>query len=402
YIHDPRARSQFSGLVRNVAPFWFAQEQFYKRWGHLFGSYPEAWYKLSMTLHALRSVGFVYTDQYGKNAFNYPGSAAINDALMHLPFFQSLPVGVPWSTEVNALNPSMANGMLPIPSVGPMIVMPTDIAGWMYPKYFGAFSQFLQGPDSASINITDGRAQRLVDQILPTILTRLGEFGVTDATASTTSDAGSALFLTSMIDATRLLVSQGHGPTRAQQADPREMQKFETRVMHWTENMMLMRSLFGFVAPGTPNFGFNTDPNGLASQLQSLMATMPYNDAVAAFLKAHPDATAYDIFGTTTSSKNQSGAYVPATVEAGKWLSDNSAFVDAYPQLAPWAMPQQTASGLFSSPTYQQEINLGLRARRSLDSWVNDYYYSKGANTYYGLEQWFWAAGGAPSKVDAA
>ena len=205
-----------------------------------------------------------------------------------------------------------------------------------------------------------------------------------------------------MIDATRLLVAGGHGPTVAQQRDPMEMQKFETRVMHWTENMMLMRAAFGFVAPGTPNFGFNTDPNGLANQLQALMATMPYNEAVSAFVKAHPDATAYDIFSTTTSNKNQSGAYVPATAEAGQWLNENSSFVNAYPQLAPWAMPHPAANALFSSPTYQQEINLGLRARRSLDSWVQDYYYSKGANTYYGLEQWFWAAGGAPSKVDAA
>ena len=402
YIHNPHARSQFSTLARNFAPFWFAQEQFYKRWFHLFGTYPEAWYKLSMTVHALRSVGFVYTDQYGKNAFNYPGSGIVDEALMHLPFFQSLPVGVGWSSEVNQLNPSLTNGLLPVPSFGPLLSIPVDVAGWVSPKYFGGLAQFLQGPDGAPINVTNGRAQRLLDEILPTVLSRLGQWGITDATASSTSASGAALFLTSMIDAARLLMVGGHGLTAAQQANPLDVQHFEDRLKNWTENMMLLRTAFGFVAPGTPNLAFNTDPNGLAPQLFALMATMPYTQAVAAFVAAHPDATAYDIFATTSSMKNQSGTYIPVTVQAGQWLADNSAFVNAYPQLAPYAMPADTANGLFSSPTYQKEINLGMRQRRSLDSWVNDYYYTKGANTYYGLEQWFWAAGGASTHLDAS
>jgi hypothetical protein len=41
FIHDPQLRSQLAVNTRNLAPFWFAQEQFYKRWANIASTHPK-------------------------------------------------------------------------------------------------------------------------------------------------------------------------------------------------------------------------------------------------------------------------------------------------------------------------------------------------------------------------
>ncbi len=400
YIHDPQARSQFAVINRNLAPFWFAQEQFYKRWGRLFGTYPEAYYKLKMAMAGMRNVGFVTNDAYGRPAFVYPFSPEVNRVIGRLP------IGVGFTSEIAQLNPSLSQGLAPIPAFAPVISIPTMLAGWLDPR-FSAFAQFFQGPNAAPLTQPQGRTMRLLDQVLPTVLARLAEFASTEQFGSPGAGTGPALYLSSLTAAAQMMESTGHGITVADQKDPVKMQAYVNRLSNWTLTMMLTRSLFGMLAPGTPNFAFAN--SGPGNDLQTLLNDgVNYNDAVAAVMKAYPNATADLIYNTTAMRSDQSGAYIPATQTAGKWINDHVSLFENFPQIAPWAMPADVAKGAFSDPVYQQEMNLGLRARRALyepgnpNSWYIDYEYSKAANTYYGLEQYVYAAGGAPTKADGA
>ena len=398
FIHDPEARSQFSVINRNIAPFWFAQEQFYKRWGRLFGTYPEAYYKLKLAMAGMKNIGFVTTDSYGQPAFVYPFSPEVTRILGRLP------INVGFTSEINQLNPSLSQGLAPIPAFGPVISIPTMIAGWMNPRFSG-FAQFFQGPNSAPVTQQQGRTFRLLDQVLPTVIARFAEFAASEQFGSTQSGAGPALYTSSLIKAAQMMETNGHGITVADQKNPVLMQDYMNRLNNWTLSMMLARSFFGLIAPGTPNFGFaNTGPS---ADFQALLNDgVPVFQAMAAVEKVYPHATADMVFATTTSRQDQSGTYVPATQAAGQWITDHVSLFENFPQLAVWAMPAETAKGAFSDPVYQKELNLGLRARRALyepgnpNSWYVDYEYSKAANTYYALEQYVYAAGGAPTKAD--
>jgi hypothetical protein len=46
FIHNTLERSQFSQLARNFMPFWFAQEQSYKRFGRILADDPGAFRQL--------------------------------------------------------------------------------------------------------------------------------------------------------------------------------------------------------------------------------------------------------------------------------------------------------------------------------------------------------------------
>jgi hypothetical protein len=406
YIHNPGAKSQFSVIVRNMMPFWFAQEQFFKRWGHLFGTYPEAWYKLSQTMNGLKSVGFVQPDVYGEEAFVYPGSQAVLSLLTKLPFFGSIPVGVSFTGEINQLNPTLTAGG-PAPGFGPVITIPTSILAVMFKRFMPA-AQAIQGSEAPPIDEDGNWIETVLGQLLPSLANRAIEYGVNASTAST-SNVTQPIFMSAMIQAAQQMEATGHGITDAQASGPGGetlTNQYLDRLVNWTKNLILLRAAFGFLAPATPTFQIGNQ--NLGNQLTALMATMPYDEAVTAFLSQHPNATADTIFESTTSGEGESGTYVPATTQAVQWIGDNNNFVNTFSQLAPWAMPSKLSQGLFNSTAYDEESALGLRLKRPLsdpsgtDGWYQDVKYSEGANVYYPLESQFQAAGEGTSEEAAA
>jgi hypothetical protein len=400
YIHNPASKSQMSLIVRNIAPFWFAQEQFYKRWGRLFGTYPEAWYKLSLTMNGLRSVGFVFKDQYGKDAFVYPGSEAVLSLLARFPFLGSIPVGVSMTGEISQLNPTLTTGGAPLPSLGPIITIPLDMAGVAL-AHFGVawvsqLAQSAAGPNAPQINQEGNWWLNVLEQVTPSIVNRLGT-AVLNGAEGKPANVGDPIFMSTLIMAAQQLQVTGHGLTNEQEQHPVLVQQYMDRLTNWAKNLLFARAVFGFMAPTVPTF--KIADGGLGAQLTALMAEMPYEQAVTAFIKAHPNATADTIFESTTSTAALSGTYVPATQQALNYMTTNAQFFRTYSQLAPWSIPANDSKGLFNSNVYEKEIALDLRTRRPLytqdlvGSWYGEVKYAEGANVYYPMETLFQAAG---------
>ena len=403
FIHNPSSKSQMSVIVRNLAPFWFAQEQFYKRWGRLFGTYPEAWYKLSLTMNGLRSVGFVYTDSYGKEAFVYPGSQAVLSFLSRFPFHGAIPVGAALSGEISQLNPTLTTGGAPIPSLGPIVTIPLTIISGMFPGS-SSITQHFFGPDAPQ-NTQDNWILNTIEQVTPSFLNRGLQWFTSQSGTNGADNVSTGIYMSTMITAAQQLEVSGHGLSAADQKNPVKTQQYVDRLANWTKNLLLMRTVFGFLAPATPTF--KIADGGLGAQLTALMAVMPYDAAVTAFIKAHPNATGDTIFESTTSAANESGTFVPATQQAIDFMSTNSDFFKNFSQIAPYAIPANASKGLFSSNAYTQEIAMDLRTRRPLfspdlvGSWYGEVKYSEGANVYYPEETLFQAAGSS-TAADAA
>lgn len=413
YIHNPASKSQMSVIVRNLAPFWFAQEQFYKRWARLFGAYPEAWYKLQMTMNGLRSVGFVYTDQYGKDAFVYPGSQVVLSFLAKYPFMGSIPVGVGISGEISQLNPTLTTGGMPIPSLGPIVTIPLDLAG-VAMAHFGVpfISQLAQkaaGPEAPQFNQEGNWAQDTLEQLTPSVVNRFVTWSQNQVEGKP-MNVTDPIFMSLMIMGAQQLEVSGHGLTAADLANPKlgsksvQEQQYMDRIANWAKSLLFMRTLFGFFGPTVPTFKISD--GGLGAQLTALINEMPYNDAITAFIKAHPNATADTIFASTVSDVSGSGTYVPATQQALDYMTQNASFFKDYSQIAPWSFPAKASQGLFNSNAYEQEIAMDLRTRRPLfsadlvGSWYGEVKYAEGANVYYPMEQLFQAAGSS-TQTDA-
>ena len=82
YVHNPELRSGMSQLTRNISPFWFAQEQFYKRWARTFFYSPWSFRQASLISNGLGHIGIIHKDPTtGQEYFVYPGSALVTDMI---------------------------------------------------------------------------------------------------------------------------------------------------------------------------------------------------------------------------------------------------------------------------------------------------------------------------------
>ena len=119
YVDNPAIRSQLAWQVRNVARFYRALEDFYRRMFRVAQNDPTVFWKLALGWNVLDDSGFVWTDEYGEKYFMFPGTQAmfsvVNDALSRFGVQPKVP-GLPmaWGARVAMLSPSTdPNAMVP-------------------------------------------------------------------------------------------------------------------------------------------------------------------------------------------------------------------------------------------------------------------------------------------------
>jgi hypothetical protein len=381
YIHNPAVRSQLSVITRNLAPFWFAQEQFYKRWAMTFAKYPEAFRKAQLIMNGMRSVGFIQTDAYGQDSFVYPGSGAVSSFLTHI-FNGKVPVMNQFTSEINELNPSFGSGgVVSAPMAGPLIALPMVTLNAYLPQLDPTVAALL-GPSTPADTQggLQGMALALFQQATPTVIQRIVE------TFAASSGPGDPLYssmkATAVIQAAQYLESQGLGPPA--NADAEQEDVFQSRVQSWALTIMALRVAFGFVAPGTPSLKISG--SDLGQQYYDLLADMPYDQAIAAFLKVNPDAQAYTVAASTDNQPGQSDAYIPETQGALQFIQQNLSFFKNYSAAAPWLLPLSTQKGVFNDNAYLQELATGIRTKEDFSQWYSAVRIAQGSNVYYAME----------------
>ena len=104
-IHNTALRTQFSVLVRNYVPFYFAQEQAMRRAGTLITTNPAAFRQYQLIQQGVNDPGFVEEDSNGQKHLTIPvvgefGSMVLNaSAALGLPVVGGLPVTVTGNLE---------------------------------------------------------------------------------------------------------------------------------------------------------------------------------------------------------------------------------------------------------------------------------------------------------------
>jgi hypothetical protein len=407
FIHNPELRSQFSTLTRNLMPFWFAQEQFYKRWGRTLAMAPWAMRKAQLLNAGFKHMGFIHTDpQTNQEYFVYPGSGVVQDVLTHtlgaLGMSSVLPVAGSLVGQVNGLSAGFERPG--IPNFGPFVVAPLNQLNQLDPHLTsvidavlgrqaagqGLFKPFLPGDIQRAIDIvapnwldhsTYASAQMQAIQYLEATGHGIGTPAVNNL--GTISQAGPPVgvaakpgdYLVGQNGSGTSWVMQADGSWRAN--DPNAQQQFMNRVQNWARIFLLTRTLFGFSGAAAPEMQFN--PANVHNDLQTYMKELPFNEAMAAFLAQHPDATPYTVFQTKTGD----GQPPPATAPAMAFIADNAAFMSTHRNAGSYFVPLAQTKGPFDLAAYQEQLAEGYRLKKTPQQFYNDVVYAMSANTYF-------------------
>lgn len=383
FIHNTLERSQFAELAHNFMPFYFAQEQAFKRFGRLLVDDPGAFRRAQLMASAVVEAGHAQQDANGKNWLVYPGfgflGAGVPNLLghVHIPVAGSVPVS--FSGQVKSLSTVFPTADL-APKFGPMVAIPMKLIENWFPEARPAVRGIIGDvADSSSI----------WSQLIPnaTLNRTIQAFAGTHSR----SFANAMMYTLQSLDyqqnvAMRKWVAAGHSPTDPNAPHipglgpddgPMERQKLMDRVKNQTRITFLVKAALGAVTPAAPVA--NIGEAGLRQEYRDLISqTGNIGTAHDEFLRRHPDATPMTVFLTDSPT----GAPILASKDAESFIDEHMGTITKYPYAGAWLIPQ-TAQGTFDQAVYNEQLAQGLRARKSPDQFLNDLYVAAGNSQFY-------------------
>jgi hypothetical protein len=362
YIHDPEIRSQMAVIARNVAPFWFAQEQFYKRWAKVLSHSPEAFRQAQLVMMGLRHSGFLKQDENGDDYFLYPAVSVVQDVLtrgMELVTGEraKLPLPVGFSGHVKFATPGLER--LGLPSFGPFVAVGMHALRSRFPE--------LEALEEKTLG-ERGAGRPYWEQVTPTSVARI--WHVLADNPETSAQMGSA-----MMQAMAYLEASGNG--LPDQATTAEKEAFIDRTKNWARILLLNRAIYGYSAPAAPEL--QLDPNDLHKEYRDLLRTLPIEEATKEFIARHPDATAYTVF----QSQAKAGVPLPATEGTFAFMDANRDFLNSYHQAGGLFLPQASKDGAYSQLAYREQLATAMRERKTPQEFLDDVLYASAADEYF-------------------
>lgn len=428
FIDDHRVRSQAATHLKNLMPFWFAQEQFYKRVARTVMYDPTAIHKLQLTMHGLEAMGVTQKDEYGEDVFIYPGTALTHTALNRMSDFlgadASIPFSVPLTGQVKYASPGFAD--IGIPSAGPALSIPIGALANQFP--------WMRGAEEAIVG-ERGMDRSLVEQLFPASITRF----LTAVTADADSDrqfasiqhavlqhmeAAASRYDRLLDEANFELINTTSEKRRAELgekiqtlqternrigvpgegATAEEIAAWMERTHNWTTNLMVLKAVVGFSGPAAPTADMSGEGISdleawweeklsaddevelgkmegvdVGDVFRRLLKSLPVDQAVTQLMERYPDARPYTIFGT----KTESGASIPATEAGFQWVDENQEFLNTYKMAGPWLAPSQAQNGEYFAEAYNQQLAMHMRERLGPEEQWREMQFAKAAEPYF-------------------
>lgn len=406
-VHNLTDRTQWSATLRNWAPFYFAQEQAYRRLGRLLASDPRAFRQYQLMISNVHEVGQVLGDGKGNGYFVIPGTGFLTSSVvgaasrLGLPVMGSAPVGMGWNLNSMTVIFPTSDGIRP--GLGPVVAMPIQAIADFFPE---AGAPALKADVNALASGVVGSAAMsspIWEQFIPnTIINRLVQAVVVDQGGTILADRSLA---STMMQQMAMLEHNGDLPTGAS-VDPITLQVAANRIRNQTRILQIMKAIIGAITPVSPEIqvqgenlrteyradvaawqfatvkgsqtleesGFTMDQLGFPKELNAdIKNTGSLAKGIQTYLLKHPDATPQSVFQqvvpngsafTVAQSAAPSGAYVQATVAAERWYNDNAKLIHDYPMAAFYLMPQMTDSK-YNSTVYNEQLAQGYRVKLS-------------------------------------
>jgi hypothetical protein len=364
YIDDHHIRSQFQDFVKPFAPFWFAEEQFMRRLGRTLMHSPEAARKGQLTMMGLREVGIIKRDEYGNEYYVLPGTGALIDAAIQVggPVFGgavALPIASAMTGSVQYSVPSFDR--FGIPAASPLLAAPVDALADHFPE-LASLRTAVVGERAENRN--------LAQHIIPSHLLRAWN-------AIVGSPDSSRQMANAQMAALQALAATDSFPDA--DATPEEINEFLGRLRNWTRTTAILQAALGFTTPASPTL--RVEGIELQQEFLDMLRIMPYDVAYSTFVANHPDATAWTVF----ASEGTTGRALPTSQGSLDWMNDNAGLVDEHPLAAGWLIPTGDAADGFEREAYLQQLENGMRERRSPREMLNEIVRARDGQRYYAM-----------------
>lgn len=397
FLDTADARSMFSLYYKNMMPFWYAEENFMKRW--LRGAMTSGTFgidqvrKLQLGYAGLRTAGIVRTDENGTDWFVYPGSGLLPNLLGAVTPLSTENVGTMFASTTTSMLPGF-NAEAGRPGVGPLAQIPMRFGSLMFPEYFRETERAIVGDV--------GSSQSVINMLVPASVRRVAE--------SLTANENNAKFIAAMDSA--MIMLQAEEKTRLpNNASPEQQEEFLQRARNHARIIMISGALTGFVTMGAPvaitsGTEFKDDPFAFLTGIgisdpakvinatyRSYLSAYGYEEGIDKFLADYPDATVDDIVSplafTTSRTEALGGKNIPATEAGLTWAQDNREWIGQYTYAAPWFAPVPTGLEDFSRFAYQEGFNLGVKQTKPPREVMNSLIFQRSSNEYFRMIDMF-------------
>ena len=182
YVDNPANRSLLAWRVRNVARYYRATEDFYRRAKRLAITRPEAYYRAALVYGLLDDSGFIFEDEEGTKYFYYPGNEYVQRAFATMstvfpdisPFRWDMQSPFQVGGKVVGLSPSLDPKGLWATAVGPS-TFPIAAAFELFPplQELSGLKSLLVGP---FVQPESSIIQLAMNTLTPAGLARLQQF----------------------------------------------------------------------------------------------------------------------------------------------------------------------------------------------------------------------------------
>jgi hypothetical protein len=390
YIDSHKFRSQFADHGRNLMPFWYAEENFLKRWGKTLRIAPEAIERGRLAYSGMRSAGVVRTDAAGRDWFVYPGSGLLVEALGRLPFVGDvLPVGATFQTAPSSMLPGFQR--FGAPSFTPLVSMPVDFVASQFPE--------MASPERALLG-DNGVNRGFLKAFVPTSVMNLFE--------AFTADESNSRFGSAMMSAAQVLQANGQG--LPENATDLQVEDFLRKLRDHARTIMIAQAFTSTIVPGSPTavntgggnslaaqlsgVGIQSPTDVMSSQYRTLVRNMGIDEGTIEYLKLHPDANPWNTFSALAYaepfSKSASGARIPITGESVKFYADNEQWMHDMPDAGPWFIPPQPPgtpqADQVDRQAYDALLADELRLRQSPEDFVRGMYFRAAGQSYFAAQ----------------
>lgn len=384
FVDNPAVRSQLAMASRNFARFYRATEDFYRRVYRTVRYNPESISRLALTYEGVTHSGFVQQDDNGDSYFFYPGLTPVYQTMNNVAqFFGSpesfkAPMPVEFSGKLNMLTPSMNPDSLFPTFAGPLAAVPLKFVFNAVPA-LDKFEKRILGVYAED--------QPMINAIFPAHLTRF--------LASLNRDERQSQYASAFRKAATYLQANGHGvepkynPATGEwePPSPAEVNSFKEKLGSATVSVLLVRFVFGFFAPASPQVTLKSDMADWARANDRVNFKQVFNNlitqydgsldkAMGEWLRLYPDEMPY----TVSESDDNVVPVVRAVKDTTNWIDKNGDLLKAYPQGAPFLMPKV---GEFDFEAYRLLFKSGIKYSKTIDDFLQDTQAARDIQFYY-------------------
>ena len=390
YIDNPNVRTQLAFNARNVARYYRATEDFYRRAMRLAVYRPDELQKANLVYQNLNNSGFVYTDDQGTQYFMYPGTGIVNDAIAKA--MQILGNG----TVPANLNPFVMGGqtLMLTPSLDPNSVMPTFSSPiiaptvkaltaigpfqWLEPVLLGSRGT-TPTTDMTSFGVEVARS------VMPApILRLLDSFPQTDR---------DTMLSNATISAMRYAAYAGLYTRKADENNEAFKERVKKQIGFMAQSALIVRFALGFVTPASPQMLTKDDltdearqagAKSLRTEFTALVNKFSgnYDKALATWFAMNPDTMPY----TESATEATGQGYPSVTSGAGKWLVQNADWVNKFPSASPFLSPDD---GDFSFSTWSLVKALGMVRGKTTQAAMAEIFTQRSYYEYNAVKDYF-------------